>query len=282
MPNLELDLLKALVAVAERGGFTAASDSLARSQSTVSMQIRRLEEIVGVPLFLRNSHSVRLTPQGELLLGYARRLLALADEAVAAVNGKVQPTVLRVGCVEDWAIRALPAAIRALGEVDAHVRVEVVTGTSAALLARLGIEFDLVIAMHPVGAGRGRLLARQQLVWAAPPGRADLANERPLPLALHPDGCLYRKWATHALDQAGVLWRTVFVSPGVGAVEAAVRDGLALSVFAGEMLAPELLAAPEGCGLPSLPEIEVSAHIAATAPATASLLCNSLADARVC
>lgn len=281
MPGLEPELLRAFIAVAERGGFTAACHALARSQSTVSMQVKRLEETIGAPLFTRTSHSVRLTPQGELMLGYGRRLLALADEAIGAVSGEISPTLLRVGCVEDWAIRILPSAIRALGSADSRMQFEVITGTSSALLSRLGTDFDLVLAMHPVGTSRGRVVSRQRLVWAVSPNGAHLASERPLSLALHPEGCLYRRWATHALDRVGIPWRAAFVSPGVGAVEAAVRERLALSVFPAGTMSSDLTSTLEDSGLPPLPDVEVSVHLADAAPLGATQICDHLAGLEI-
>ncbi|HEV7371174.1 LysR family transcriptional regulator [Arenibaculum sp.] len=278
MPVLEPELLKAFVAVAERGGFTAACHALARSQSTVSMQIRRLEDAVGRPLFSRTTHAVRLTAEGEILLGYAHRLLALGEEAVCAARGGEAPVLLRIGCVEDWAVRVLPERLSALRRTEVNVQVEVTTDTSAALLSRLGHHYDLVVCMHAPGTGRGRILSRQRLVWGVPAGRMDLANERPLPLALHPEGCLYRRWATRALDQAAIGWRAVYTSAGVGAVEAAVRSGLALSAFPASTLAPGLAPASPGSGLPALPQVEVAAHLAESAPRAAGRLCDLLVD----
>ena len=278
MPGLEPDLLKAFVAVAERGSFTAACYPLARSQSTVSLQIQRLESTVGKLLFVRTSHAVRLTAQGELLLGYARRLLALGEEAIAVAGGEAVPTTLRVGSVEDWATHVLPDRIAALQRLEPGVQVEVSTGSTAPLLARLGLDYDLVIGMQPVGTGRGQVLRRQQLVWVVPAEKPDLAADRPLPLALHPEGCLYRRWATQALDNAGIAWRTRYVSVGVGAVEAAVRSALAVSVFPSDMLGAGLEIAAPSLDLPPLPSVEVAAHLADTGPDAAKRLCQLLIE----
>ncbi len=256
---MDIELLRTFVAVAERGGFTAAARTLNRTQSAVSLQIKRLEAATGTRLLERSARSVRLTRSGETLLGYARRIIALSGEAVAAMaDGRLEGTV-RVGMLDSHATIELPHILRRFMESYPRVELELETGLTPHLLEQLGERFDLVLGMHPAGSGEGETIRCDQAVWVASKGHA-LPRDATVPLALYPHGCLFREWALGALERAGRDWRLVYVSQSRAAVEAIVRAGLAVSVFKSTTVPGSLRALGPGDGLPPLPMVEIALH----------------------
>lgn len=276
--DVDTELLRAFLGVAEHGGFTRAAAALHRTQSAVSVQVQKLEARLGRVLFARVGRTVRLTPDGELFCGYARRLLALADEAGAALARPPLGGPVRLGAMDDYATRVLPPLLRRFQLETADVRLEVQTGLTGAMLPRLGRDLDLVLAMHPAGTGSGQVLRREAAVWIGP---ADTRPEEAavLPLALYPAGCLFRAWAVAALDGIGRPWRPAYESASLGAVEAAVAAGLAVGVGKAGTAAPGLRRLAACAGLPALPVAEIALHRARgrLAPA-AVLLADFLAD----
>lgn len=258
---LNLDLLRVFIAVAESGGFTRAASVLHRSQSAVSMQIKRLEEILGVPVFERQSTSIKLNAEGEIFIGYARRILRLVDESISAVNAKQQVSTVRLGCIEDYAARVLPGVLAEFWAEHPEVHIEVSTGEAGQLLARLGSEYDVVLAMHPAGSNEGRFVRRDALVWVGSGTHRPYETE-PLPVALRPEGWMEREWAAMALDNAGLAWRCAYVSAGIGTLQTAVEQGLAVGVFKQPTVSGGLRVLGTAEGLPPLPDVEIALHIA--------------------
>lgn len=273
-------LLQAFVAVADCGGFTRAAMVLNRTQSAVSMQIKRLEELVGFAVFVRQGKQIHLSGEGEALIGYARRLLSLNDEAMQAVSPKRHEGPVRFGCIDAYAARVLPHILATFARLNPNVQILVKTGSSSYLLEHLRTDYDLVLAMQPAGTCRGEVLRREPAVWVH--SRRDAATKMtPIPLALRPEGCLLRRMATMALDQAGRAWRCAYLSPNVAAVEAAVEEGLAVSVFNLGSLSPRLQPLSKELGFPPLGEIEIALHLAPgglpkSAPELAEHICDSL------
>jgi len=275
---LELNLLRVLVAVAERGGFTHAARALHRTQSAVSMQMKRLEHAAGVPLFVRRGRVIRLNRDGEALIGYARRMLTLGDEALGALSKSDCVGTVRVGSSDDhYATRVLPRMLTQFLRAHRGVRVELRTGLTVELLERLGADYDLVLGMHSAGSSGGLVIRRDRPTWATA-AASKAHQEDPLPLALYPDGCLFRRWATRALDNAGRAWQCAYVSPSYGALVAAVRAGLAVSVFKRSTLAPGLRSLGRKDGFPVLPEMEIALHRAQDASRAANELAKHLIE----
>jgi len=191
LPALDPELLQAFVAVADQRSFTRAAATLNRTQSAVSMQIKRLEDRLGVELFHRTKANVDLSPSGEGLLGYARRILSLSDEAIAHLREHKVEGVVRLGVMDDYGTSIVPPLLASFLAGYPLIHVEMETGLTSSMPARLGEAYDLVIAMHPAGRGDGEFLCREQAVWAA---SAEHATEEqdPLPVALYPQGCLFR------------------------------------------------------------------------------------------
>ena len=187
--------------------------------------------------------------------------------------------VVRLGVMEDYGTRLVPPLLAGFAAAHPRIQVEMVTGLTTPMLPRLGERFDLVLAMHAVGDGGGTFLRREQAVWAA--GReisAEMGDEGPLPLALYPQGCLFRAWAMAALDAAGRPWRLAFVSHSLAAVTAIAAQGLAVAVVKAGLLPPELRPLGERDGLPPLPEADIRLHRAPGLSPAGELLARHLAD----
>lgn len=270
--SLDPELLRAFVAVAEQRSFTRAADALHRTQSGVSMQIRRLEDGLGQPLFRRGRTQVELSPAGESLLGYARRILALNAEATAHLSERAVEGVVRLGVMDDYGTVIVPPLLARFAAAHPRIHVEMETGLTSGMVGRVGSAFDVVIAMHPAGATEGEFLRRDRAVWAAA-DRAALPS--PLPVALYPMGCLFRRWAMAALDEAGIPWRLAFVSHSLGAVEAVAAEGLAVTVVKAGTFPARLRRAE---GLPTLPAAEIRMHRAPGLSAAGALLADCLAE----
>lgn len=276
--DIDTELLRAFVAVADRGGFTRAAGSLNRTQSAVSMQIKRLEETTRATLFERQGRSVRLTRHGEALLGYARRILDLNDEALHSLTEAQIEGPVRIGAMDDYGTRCLPQLIARFCADHPRVSVELHTGLTGLLIEQLGSHFDLVLAMHPLGARKGEPLRREATVWAGSRTHDTHARD-PLPLALAPQGCLFREWAMGALDEAKRPWRLAYMSPSLGAAEAAAQAGLAVTVVKASMMPASLRALGPRDGLPKLPAAEIALHRASRSRASgAAIAAGRLGD----
>lgn len=277
-PVLDPDLLQAFVAVAEHRSFTRAASALNRTQSAVSMQVKRLEERLQAELFHRSKTNVDLSAAGEGLLGYASRILSLNDEAVGRVRAHGMEGRVRLGVMDDYGTMIVPPLLAGFVASYPLVHVEMETGLTSTMPDRLGEAYDLVIAMHPEGRGEGELLRTEQAVWAASAEhRAEQTD--PLPVALYPQGCLFRSWAMQALDQAQRSWRLAFVSHSLSAVEAIAAQGLAVTVVKSGTFPPTLRRLSERDGLPRLPRAEIRLHRAQNLTRAAALLADHLVTA---
>ncbi|MBR0686855.1 LysR family transcriptional regulator [Bradyrhizobium manausense] len=274
-PDLDPDLLKAFLAVAEHRSFTRAANQLNRTQSAVSVQVRRLEQRLGTKLFQRNRDGVVPTATGDELRAFAQRILALQAEAVGALRARKPEAVIRLGVMDDYGTIVIPPLLASFAKDHPAVRVEIETGLTATMPARLGEAYDLVIAMHPQGHGDGELLRQEQAVWAA--ARSYSAEPQDtLPVALYPPGCLFRQWAADALDAARRPWRLAFVSRTLAAVEAIAAQGFAITVVKAGTL-PARLRLPSECdGLPPLPGADIRLHRTRNLSRPAALLADHL------
>jgi len=275
IPTLDPELLKAFVAVADHRSFTRAATALNRTQSAVSMQIKRLEERLGTALFHRTKVNVELSLAGEGLLGYARRILLLNDEAVGHLQQHKVEGRVRLGVMDDYGSFVVPPVLASFVAAYPRIHIEMETGLTARMPERLGEDFDLVIAMHPEGQGGGELLRREQAVWATAVSQS-VESQDPLPVALYPQGCLFRQWATEALDASGRPWRLAFVSHSLAAVESIAAQGLAVK---SGTFPPRLRALSERDGMPRLPGADIRLHRATGLSRAAGLLADHIAGA---
>jgi DNA-binding transcriptional LysR family regulator len=259
---LEHDLLRVFVAVVDSGGYTAAGQLLHRTQAAISQQIRRLEEAVRAPLFEHPRRMVRLTSQGRILLEYARRLIALNDEALASLRSDEVAGRVRIGANNHYATHILPKLLADFSRRHPGVQVELHTGVAADMQERLGGSYDILINVHPAGLGSGVLLRREQLHWVT--SHADSPDQSdPLPVAFLPQGSLLRSMAVASLGRAGRSWRVVQESSNIASLMAAVASGWAVSVFQRSSIDPiQMRVLGEADGMPALPMIDVRLEVA--------------------
>jgi DNA-binding transcriptional LysR family regulator len=254
VPDLDLDLLRGFVTVAERGGFTAAGLALGLTQSAISLKVKRLEELLGKPVFTRGAKQVVLTREGESLLTYARRMLALNEEAVRRFVAPPITGKLRLGVADHFVPRHLAPALARFARTWPELRIEVEVGRSHELRAALAREeLDLVLGKRRDGETEGRVIFTEAVIWVAAPDY-EVARDRPLPLAMLPQGCMFRDRALTALARAGIAAEVVYTSPSLMGIAAAAQAGFALSVM-GRAGLPEGLI--ELDGLPALGTAEM-------------------------
>jgi DNA-binding transcriptional LysR family regulator len=256
--NLDLDAVRAFLAVADEKSFSRAAERLLRGQSGVSLQIKRLEAAVGRRLLDRTPRNVSLTPQGEAFMADAQRLIEMNDAAIARLTETQVTGTVRLGTPEDFATSHLPRVLERFGKAYPGVALEV-TCDLTLNLARAYREkaFDMVLLKRePQSAGPGIRVWRENLVWVAAQPRLAMESD-PLPLVASPPPCVYRKRAVAALDGAGRRWRMAYSCASLAGVLAAVRAGLGVAVLPREMV-PADLTPFEGPPLPPLRDAEIA------------------------
>ncbi|MBY0226061.1 MAG: LysR family transcriptional regulator [Hyphomicrobium sp.] len=256
--NLDIDLLRTFVVIASERNFTRAAERLMRQQSTVSLQIKRLEDALGQRLLDRTPRSVELTPEGEAVLAYAQKILDLNDEVVSLTHEPQMQGVVRLGTPEDFATQHLPDILARFVQAYPSVALEVTCDLTLNLAQgfRKG-EFDIVLLKRERSAGNGGVRVwREPLVWVA--GQHDYVHgSGPLPLVVSPEPCVYRKRAIESLDRARRRWRIAYTCGSLAGSIAAVRAGLGISVLPKEMV-PNGLHAIDGDPLPDLKDTEIA------------------------
>jgi DNA-binding transcriptional LysR family regulator len=253
------ELLRSFVAVAQNGGFTRAAKMLNSTQSTISAQIRRLEEEAGRALFVRSTRSVQLTSAGEMLLGYARTILCLHEDARQRLSGTPHVGRLRLGAAEDLADTWLPEVLRSFGRQYPAVRVELEIGIGITLFKMLATrELDLVVGGRCDGQTQGRRLWKEPLVWVF---SADAEVPTVLPLAFFPEPCPYREAALRALAGSTRQWHIACTSSSLAGVRAACMAGLAVTPLPKHAIRPGLRVLGKTDNLPVLPEVEFVSQI---------------------
>src|SRR5215813_8994569 len=240
---MDLELLRSFVSVVDAGGFTRAGERVHRTQSTVSQQIRRLEESFGRPLLLRKGKRVAPTEEGERLLSYARRILALAEEARDVVARPTPDGIVRLGVPEDFAAYRLAQVLSKFARSRPGLRLDVRCDLSTRLRRDLARgEFDLALVKRDAGdeSDNDAVAAwPERLRWVTSSRFPVDTGRDPLPLAVFEQGCLYRRRAIHALEATGRSWRIAYTSPNLSGIQAAVSVGLGVSIL------PEIAVLPE-------------------------------------
>ncbi|TWF50400.1 LysR family transcriptional regulator [Neorhizobium alkalisoli] len=261
----DLDLLRTFAAVIDTGGFTRAAERVHLTQSTVSQQVKKLETTIGHTLLLRekSSGSIRLTEEGELLLSYARRLLAVAEEAVDALARKPQPKPVRLGVPEDFAGRRLIDLLTGFAGASPQIRLDTVSGWSVELKRLLEAgEIDLALIKREPGDGACLASWPEKLVWVGSRTRSHDADpgtsQNPLPLALFPSGCIYRDRAINSMEKQGRRWHVAYASQGLMGVQAAVASGLGISLLPADAVLPEHLPLAPEAGFEPQPDTELA------------------------
>jgi DNA-binding transcriptional LysR family regulator len=281
MVNLDLELLRTFVAVVERESFAGAAEAVHRTQSAVTQQMQRLEAQLGRQLFWKLGRAKRLTEDGLKLLEYARRLLALNDEACSAVTGAVLTGEVRIGAPLDVAESILPNLLQRFSKAFPSLRMTIHAGRSPFLLQAMKRgEIDMTISPRDDPEHRRITLRTSPTVWIC---AANYYYDRTQPLALivADEPSLFRRIALEHLERAKVPWRISYVSPTLPGIRAAVHAGLGVTARSVEMMGPEFRVLGEADGLPRLPEVAYHLYLGSTANSRARRLFDSLGALRL-
>ena len=238
-PSLESDLLRTLTAIAETGNFTRAAETVGRTQSAVSVQMKKLEDIVGERLFERGPRGVTLTPPGEQLVTDARRILSLLDQAAVSLHSDPLDGFVRIGIPEEYGGTVLPHVLSRFSKKHPLVEVTVRCAASSELKAELDKgELDLVVVHEEAGRIGGEVLLNDPVVWVT--SDKHFQHECvPMPVALCDRGCWWREWAIASLDQRQKDYRIAYVSGSTFGIQAAVSSGIAVAVLAQSQVPPD-------------------------------------------
>jgi len=263
--TLDLAVLRSFVAGMELGSFAKAADRLGRSTSAVSAQLKKLEDQAATPIFRKSGRGLALTEAGETMLGYARRLLELNDEAVSAIHDVELEGWVRLGLQEDFGEAVLPEVLGRFARAHPKVKIEARIARSYELAERITSgNLDIALAWHnEEKLPHSHHVADVQMRWIGPAALVETAlrEGEALPLVALEAPCLLRTVATDSLDRAGLRWRMAFSSPSLGGIWAAVAAGLGLTIRTDIGLPANVRAmTPEITGLPALPGMALFLH----------------------
>lgn len=249
--------LKSFVAIAETGTFGRAATTVNRTQSALSLQIKKLEEQLGCELFERTGRKVMLTPQGEIFLGYAKRMIQLQWEAVSRLREPDVEGEIRFGTPEDFATHYLPAVLASFRQHHPRAQLNVACDLTLNLIDGYHRgEFDVILVKRdPQRVKGGTKVWREPLVWAAADG---YQPEERLSLVLSPQPCIYRARALAALDRAKRTWHISYTSPSLAGTLAAVKAGLGITVLPAHMIPAGVHPIRKETKLPHLADSEVA------------------------
>jgi DNA-binding transcriptional LysR family regulator len=256
---LDLDLLRSFVSVVDAGGFTRAGERVHRTQSTVSQQIRRLENTLGRELLHRNGRRATPTEEGERLLSYARRILALAEEARDVVARPADGGIVRLGIPEDFAAQRLTEMLSQFARSHTGLRLDVRCDLSIDLRRDIERgELDLALLKRDLGEVGALCCWPERLCWVTSRGQPIDIRHDPIPLAVFPQGCLYRNRAIHALEAAGRAWHIAYTSPNFSSIQAAVSAGFGVSILPSTALLKDHLVLSGKKALPPVDNTELA------------------------
>lgn len=260
MKNLPNDAIRAFVTAVDLGSISATAEQLGKSQPATSLQIKRLEELLGKVLLIRNNRRIELSPDGELVVDRCRDLLNLNDQIIAALEDETLTGQVTLGIPSEFATTLLPNIVGRFAKAYPNIRLEVFSDLSKNLTSEVGREkYDIALALHekPKKDRKG-LVRSDAVVWVGQEvWNRDRLNE--LPLVLAQDGCIYRKRVTHALKRARQNARVVHTNPDLSGIQAAIAAGLGITALAKSTVPDSLTILDEGkYGLPSLGSIDIS------------------------
>lgn len=254
--NLDLDLLRTFVAVADLNTFAAAAAAVCRTQSAVSQQMQRLEQLVGKELFARHGRNKLLTEHGIQLLGYARKILRFNDEACMSLMFSNLQGVLTLGASDESADTILPFLLNRISSVYPKLALDVSVKRNAFMIEMLKEnEVDLVVTTHRPGQFNCLTLRTSPTHWYCA-AEYVLQQGEPIPLVLLDDPSPFRDMVLSALNEANIPWRLAYVASTLPAVRAAVKAGLGVTARPVEMMSPDLRVLGKSDGLPVLPDTE--------------------------
>jgi DNA-binding transcriptional LysR family regulator len=274
--SIPTELLRTFLAIAESGSFSQAAEQVHRTQSAISMQIKKLEEILGKPLIRRDKKTSTLTADGHVLASYARRILQLNEEAVSLLQRPELSGWIKIGLPDDYAPRLLPEILARFSRTHPRVQVQVFCEPSSKLIPKLkqgDVDLILVTTLDN-SPNQARLLKSEPAFWVHSPLHLTY-EKRPLPLAMFPSDCCWRSLAIRSLEQSGIDYHIAYSSPSLAGLQAAVKAGLALTVLSQSSLPDDLQKVPAAAGLPQLPPVSLVLH---KSPHANQLLVGALED----
>ncbi|HKS15536.1 MAG TPA: LysR substrate-binding domain-containing protein [Pseudomonas sp.] len=253
----DLDLLRAIIVVADCGSFTTAASRLHSTQSTISQKVRRLEDMVGHRLLVRGNRDVLPTDAGQTLLGYARHMLTLNDQMLEALAGATVGVTLRLGVPEDFVGGRTTSALAAFSREHRQVKLEVTSGLCRDLSQSYDNgELDLVLLKQRRNTREGVACWPEQLQWIDS-ARSPAFELDPVPLVTFPPRGLYRDDMITALEAMGRRWRISFTSSSISGIQAAVADGMGISLLPPRAAIPEHRVLGREQGLPVVDSYEI-------------------------
>ncbi len=256
--NLQIDYLRTFIALTETKGFTKAGIQVNRSQSAVSMQIKRLEDEIGKKLFARIGKTVKLTAEGHILIKYALRIVKEHDDAVRALSKPDLEGFIRFGSPEHYTIGLLPKLLARFSSSYPDVLVEMRCENSDKIKEAVDKgELDIGICTQ-ISEG-GQVIYHDPVVWVAEPEFVFQAH-KPLSIAVFEEDCIFRTWALEALEKAGLKYRIVYVSRSISGLIDAVRAGFAVAPIIRSNVPSDLKIIGIGDGLPVLPVSNIVLH----------------------
>lgn len=259
--NLDLTSLRSFIAVSDSGGVTRAAGFLNLTQSAVSMQIKRLEDSLGVTLLDRGSRSVTLTGAGEQLLSYARRMIEMNDEVVARLTDEVYEGDIKLGVPHDIVYPAIPQVLHRFATSFPRMKVTLISSFTKFLREQFARgEVDVILTTEDDCGPGGETLSRLPLNWVGAPG-GQAWRHRPLRLAFE-KRCIFRQGVFDVLDDAGIPWEMAVDSEQTSTVEATVAADLAIHVSLQGAGSPRLEAVQHGGALPQLPSKSINLYAA--------------------
>lgn len=255
MRNLDLDLLRSLVAIAQYETFSGAAEKLHKTQSAITQQMQRLEALAGVALFEKAGRNKRLSAQGEKLVKYAQHMLTINDEALQSLVDGELVGHLRLGAPLDVAESLLPTVLTQVARSSPHVQMEIRVDRSPHLMTAMHHgELDLIISTRSDPAFDGVVLRTSPTVWLC---SADYVHDAraPVPLIMADEPSIFRRFALAALEQTRLSWHINYMAPNLVGIRAALRAGLGVTARSVEQLGPDLRVLGAKDGLPSLPDV---------------------------
>ncbi|MCX4164960.1 MULTISPECIES: LysR family transcriptional regulator [Paraburkholderia] len=275
MTNLDIDLLRTFVTIADTRSLTRTATEVGRTQSAISMQVRRIEEVAGGAVLLRTVRGVELTARGETLLRHARELLRIHDEALAELTGRSLSGAIRFGCPDDYCITFLPSLLREIAGRHPRVAVHLVCASTTHLRRMLRDKrIDLALISLAPGDDGEAAVRYEKLVWVGAHARAAEHGDASLALALSEPDTLDHQAARRALDGAGIAYHVACESASKDGLLAMVRAGIAITVLTEGAVPADLTVLDTQTGLPALPSFGMA--IASAHGSGDSLLVGSL------
>ncbi len=267
LPLLDLDVLRTFTAIAETGSFTAAANAVFRTPSAVSMQIKKLEDVLGRPVFSRDARSVALTTDGEMLLGYARRLLAINREAVSKFIVPDIVGVVRLGSPDDYGEQVLPQVLKRFAQSHPSIAVDVTIDQSSNLRRRMddrALDITLLTNSYKASATGAEVLLTEAIVWAGAKGGCAHLRE-PLPVSVWEEGCVWRAGALEALGSQGRNYRVAYMSAHTAGQRAAILADLAVAPLPKSFLGCDMVELGAKDGMPEIGTYNLAMIVAAGA-----------------